>query len=346
MTDSVLDKDATEAHVGTAWHSPGSIYTLGHKVIAGLLQLPVQVQEKVDGSYFAFGVFPEIDRGEGPLRVRSKGAVMNVDAPENMFKGAVATVKVLQGKLTPGWMYRAEVLCKPKHNTLAYDRIPTGHLILHDICTAEEAFLPYEELRREGERLGLEVVPQLGIFGVSTPKLTLDDVRKLLATTSVLGGQKIEGIVIKPLVDAYGPDKKLLMGKFVSEEFKEAHIKAWKEGNPTNRDIIGTLASQYNHPGRWLKVLQHAREEGQITDSPRDIGLLIRGVPVDLLKEESDAIKDALFKHAWPHIARGVTRGLPEWYKELLLKKQFDGEPADAGFEAEVAELLNDAPGG
>lgn len=351
--------EAEVVGLGTAWHSPGSIYTLGHKLIATLLQLPVQVQEKVDGSYFAFGMFPEIDKGEGPLRLRSKGAVMHVDAPQDMFKGAVATVKALSERLTPGWMYRAEVLCKPKHNTLAYDRIPTGHLILHDICTAEETFLGYAELAAEAARLGLEVVPQLGTYGVSTPLLTLEDIKALLSTVSVLGGQKIEGVVIKPLVDLYGPDKKLMMGKFVSEAFKEAHSVAWKEGNPTGRDILGQIGQRFNHPGRWTKAVQHLREAGKIEDSPRDIGPLIKAVPLDVLKEEHEAIKDYLFKWAWPHIAREVTRGLPEWYKEQLLQKQFAGEPVDANFApavaalvaedgilAEVADMMNDSLGG
>ena len=341
--------EAENGAVGTAWHSPGSIYTLGHKVIRDLLHVPVQVQEKVDGSYFAFGLFPEIDKGEGPLRVRSKGAVMHPDAPQNMFSAAVTTVKSLQERLTPGWMYRAEVLARPKHNTLAYDRVPAGNLILHDICTAEETFLPYGELAAEAARLGLEAVPQLGVFGANgVPLLTLDALHELLNTVSVLGGQKIEGIVVKPLVDQFGPDKKLLMGKFVSEAFKEAHTQAWKENNPTNKDIIGFLADKFNHPSRWLKAVQHMAEVGELDNSPKDIGKLIRAVPIDVLKEEADAIKDALFKHAWPHIARGVTRGLPEWYKELMLQKQFEGhdETTTTTLERECTDLINDAPGG
>ncbi len=36
--------------------------------------------------------------------------------------------------------------------------------------------------------------------------------------------------------------------------------------------------------------------------------------------------KDELMKWAWPHISRMATRGFPQWYKEQLLKRQFEEE--------------------
>lgn len=34
--------------------------------------------------------------------------------------------------------------------------------------------------------------------------------------------------------------------------------------------------------------------------------------------------KEALFKYAWPHIKRACTRGFPEFYKERLMRQQFE----------------------
>src|SRR3989304_2237004 len=101
-----------------SWHSPGSIYGLGHKAIVDLFTVPVQVQEKVDGSFFAFGIYESDDplySGYPELKLRSKGALLIADAPQAMFKGAVETVKELaeKGLLVKGWQYRGEVLCKP-----------------------------------------------------------------------------------------------------------------------------------------------------------------------------------------------------------------------------------------
>lgn len=300
----------------TSWHSYSSIYNMGHKAIADLLKGPVYVEEKVDGSQFSFGMDEE-----GTLRVRSKGCEMVVDAPEKMFTLAVETTKRLQDHLHKGWTYRCEYLRTPKHNALIYNRVPDNHLIVFDIETDECNFLSYNDKKAEAQRLGLEVVPLLYAG-------TIEDVEKFrsfLTFDSVLGGQKIEGVVVKPIgYSLFGKDKKVLMGKFVSEAFKEVHSKMWKAENPTAGDIVGMLGATYSTQARWQKALQHLTEQGLITDSPQDIGLLMKEVPVDVKRECEEEIKEKLFVFAWSHIARMTTRGLPEWYKELLLKKQFD----------------------
>lgn len=80
---------------------------------------------------------------------------------------------------------------------------------------------------------------------------------------------------------------------------------------------------------RWNKAVQHLKERGEFTESPKDIGPLIKEVQHDIAEECSDEIKDALYRYAIKHIQRGVVAGLPEWYKEELLKSQFDNEQLD-----------------
>lgn len=304
--------------ISTSWHSYPSIYALGHRYIADLLLDPVLVEEKVDGSQFSFGVF---QWGEQPpqLKARSKGAELNIIAPDNMFKRGVEFVQSIQDQLHVGWTYRAEYLMKPKHNALAYERTPQNHIIIFDINTGHEQYMPYEEKVAEAARLGLEVVPKMyeGIIADIT------HFRALLDTTSCLGGQKIEGVVIKNYA-RYGLDKKVLLGKFVSEAFKEVHAREWKAANPTQNDVVERLIESLKTPARWQKAVQHLRERGLLEDSPRDIGFLMKEVPLDIEKEEVEFIKTKLYEWAWPHIRRGVTGGLPEWYKEELVKKQFE----------------------
>ena len=295
----------------TSWHSYPSIFALGHRAVTDLFQDEVLIEEKIDGSQFSFGRF------DGELKVRSKGAVMIVDAPEKMFSKAVEVVKELP--LTDGWTYRAEYLQKPKHNALAYDRTPVNWLIIFDINSSEEAYLSWEEKVSEATRLGFEVVPRLaqGHIGSS------DEIRHLLDIVSCLGGQKIEGVVVKNYA-RFGLDKKVLMGKFVSEAYKEVHSKEWKAANPTNRDILEKLIGTYRTPARWNKAVQHLTEAGQIENSPRDIGLLIREVWPDIAKECKEEIVEKLWEWAESHLRRGMTRGLPEWYKQKLLDSQFE----------------------
>jgi hypothetical protein len=160
--------------------------------------------------------------------------------------------------------------------------------------------------------------------------------RSLLDTVSCLGGQKIEGVVIKNY-RRFGPDKKVLMGKFVSEAFKEVHASEWKSSNPTQGDILERLIESLRTPARWNKAIQHMRERGELEDSPRDIGLLMKEVPTDVEKEEADFIKQKLWEWAWPHIKRGTVRGLPEFYKERLLEQQFNSSLQEATPEVEHA---------
>ena len=321
----------------SSWTSYPSIFALGHRAIKDLLQHGVNVEEKIDGSQFSFGLveaspvdiiyvqghthnFPAL-----ALKIRSKGCVMHIDAPEKMFSLAAETVKRLADQLTPGWTYRGEFLAKPKHNSLVYDRVPIGNIILFDINTGNQEFLSYEDKKAEAERLGLEVVPLLFQGRIES----VDAFRVFLDNVSILGGQKIEGVVVKPTnYNLYGEDKKVLMGKFVSEAFKEVHRKAWAESNPTTKDIITRLVDMYATPARWNKAEQHLREAGKLVDDVQDIGPIIREIPNDVLKECEDEIKDELFKFAWPHVRRGLSRGFPEYYKEKLLKRSFEVEPA------------------
>lgn len=298
-----------------SWHSYPSIYNVGHSAVGEIFLSPVDVEEKVDGSQFSFG----LDEN-GDLHIRSKGAVMNVDAPEKMFERAAQSVKDRMGGLRLGWTYRGEYLQKPKHNTLAYSRVPSGHIVIFDVNIGEEDYLDYEAKKREAERIGLECVPLLYSGMVDGPQ----QLRDLLERESLLGGQKIEGVVVKPIGrKLFGPDKKSLIAKFVSESFKEIHGKEWKKQNPTGGDILEQLGDRYLTTARWSKAVQHLSEAGLLEGSPRDIGAILKEIPADVEKECADDIKDRLYAWAWPHIRRKVTRGLPEWYKQKLLERQF-----------------------
>lgn len=313
--------------VSHSWGSYPSIFNMGHKAIQSLLDGPVNVEEKVDGSQFSFGL---IDDGAGNyvLRVRSKGAEMIPDAPMDMFKRGVEHVKSLVPLLRPGWTYRGEFLAKPKHNALAYDRVPAGHVILFDINTGMQEYLSYEDKKVEAARLSLECVPLLFSGKVETIELF----RTFLDTTSVLGGQKIEGVVVKPVnYDLFGTDKKCLLGKFVSEGFKEVHRQAWGESNPSGGDILDQLGKKYGTGGRWLKAIQHLEESGVLVGDPKDIGPLMKEIPVDVLKECQDEIKEDLFRWAWPHVKRACVKGFPEFYKQKLLEKSFESPSGDGG---------------
>lgn len=290
-----------------------SVYAIGHKAIQEIFQDDVVVEEKMDGSQFSFGII------DGELECRSKGKQIILSAPEKMFGKAIDVIENLAKYLNPNWVYRCEYLEKPKHNTLAYSRIPDQHLMIYDINMGLEEYMPYDLKKSYATALGLETVPLLYSGKVESFEMFKD----FLDGESILGGVKVEGVVVKNY-KRFSPDKKAMMGKYVSEAFKEKHEKEWGAANPSGKDIAQQLIETYRTEARWQKAIQHLREAGQLEDSPRDIGLIIREVSQDILKEEESAIKDVLFNHFSKQLNRGVTAGIADWYKEQLAKTAFE----------------------
>lgn len=300
-------------------HSYSSIYALGHRALTHLLDGPVVVQEKYDGSQFSFS----INTDDGELLCRSKGADIHVDAPEKMFGAAVETVRSLVG-LMPGCVYRAEYLSKPKHNVLCYDRAPRGGLILFDVDAGDQVYQSPAAVAAIAGMLGLE--PAATFFEGAVG--SFEQLQGLLTQQSSLGGQTVEGIVIKNYFQ-YGLDKKVLMGKYVNEAFKERHAKEWKVGNPGKKDVIEQLIAEFRTEARWQKAVQHLREAGQLIDAPQDIGRLLNELAADLEKEELEYISEKLLAHAVPKIQRGCRAGFAEWYRAELAKLQFETGTTD-----------------
>ena len=292
-------------------HSYPTIYKISHRAVSNLFDGEVVLQEKIDGSQISFGLL------DGVLEARSRNQQLILDAPGQMFTRAVEAIMGLD--LHPGWVYRAEYLSSPKHNTIAYSRIPAKHLILYDICSGLEEYLPYEEVVKEGQRLGLEVVPQFYKGEVKDPAFF----KEFLDRTSILGGSKIEGIVVKNYA-RFTQEKKVAMGKYVREGFEEENSKDWRARNPTAKDVTQELILRYKTEARWRKAVQHLKERGMLAGAPQDIGMLIQEVPEDVLKECEVEIKDRLFGHFWKDIRRGITSGLAEWYKEELANQEVD----------------------
>lgn len=299
----------------SSWHSYPKIWNLGHAGARDLLFGEVLVEEKIDGSQFSFGVF------DGVIKMRSKGVEMDPENPEKMFSLAVDQIKAIKDQLHDQWTYRGEFLSKPKHNTLAYERVPKGYIIIFDINSGEEEYLGYTEKYDECTRLGLECIRRL--YAGPGESLTQPMLMTMLDEVSVLGWQKIEGVVIKNYW-RFGLDKKVLMGKHVSEAFKEIHGADWKERNPKSGDILEQITLKYRTPARWAKAVQHLKERGVSTGTVSDIGNLMRECQEDFLSECEQEVKDMLWGWAKDKVTRSISAGLPQWFKEQLLAQQFE----------------------
>jgi hypothetical protein len=278
------------------------------------LDVEVIVEEKIDGSQFSFG---KID---GELQMRSKSCQVFMDIP-GMFEAATTTCDLLMPDLPEGVIFRCEYLSKPHHNVLSYDRVPQGHLIVYDIedPATKNGFASPEYKLWRASVYHLQIAPIL-----FEGKITLDKLQELLYNESILGGTKIEGVVIKPKnYDLYGTDKKVLMGKYVSEAFKEKHQREWKGANPTKSDVVQFLIKELNTEARWQKAVQHLREAGKLEEGPKAIGALMKEVKADVMKEEREYITEKVMQNIMPQVMRAIGAGLPEWYKAKLMQEAF-----------------------
>jgi len=294
------------------------VYQLGHRSIRELLDDSVVVEEKYDGSQLSFGINDQLG-----LLMRSHHKAIDIDAPDKLFAKAVEVVKSLEPLMEPGWTYRGEYFQKPKHNTLAYERIPAQHIMLFDVDCGIEDYLSPAEKALVAAKLGLEKAAIIYDGRITDREVF----QGMLKQQSSLGGPQIEGVVIKNYakMDLNGH---AMMGKYVSEAFKEVHRHDWKKRNPAGKDIKETIGEGLATPARYMKAVQRLRERGALTETPSDIGPLMKEASKDILEECKEDIQTQLWKWAWGDISKRAVRGLPQWYKDELVKRQF-GEDGD-----------------
>jgi len=292
--------------------SYSSPFGWGHRALDGLFDGdPVYVSEKIDGSQISFGVDTD-----GELHIRSRKVAIDPESP-GMFDLAVASILGIRSRLAWGYTYRGEYLAKPKQNSIQYDCVPDGNIVIYDI--GDQRYLLDGAFENEAERTGLEHAPLIAVIEKRPSQEMIDE---WMTLPSLLGGEYgVEGVVLKNY-DLYGKDDKVLMGKIVREGFAEKNSKNWKTNNPSNRDILSRLTDEYATEARWNKAIQHLAEQNELVGEMKDMPALFREVQDDVLQECEDEIKETLFNHFWGKIRRGLTYGLPEHYRKYLADNQ------------------------
>jgi hypothetical protein len=292
---------------------------MGERWTNGILNGPVVIEEKYDGSQFTFGVIGD------KLICRSKGAILDGMEP-TMFEPAVNVARELhrRGLLGEGWIYFCEFLARPKHNVLTYSRAPKGFLVLYDAFSGPNSPVPNKWLSPGGKIelaniLGLEPVQVIG-------DVPLDEFQLAILTPgwmkidSSLGGCMVEGVVIKNYQQPHGERGAAwpMTAKIVSDRFKEK--QACRPMNPKAGpgEFVQSLINSLRTEARWLKAVQHLREAGKLQGVNADIGPLCKEVQSDILAEETDWIKQKLFEEFSKEIIKGSVHGFAQWYQDKL----------------------------
>jgi hypothetical protein len=294
------------------------IVHFGEEVTDFFKQGNLHIEEKIDGSQFRIWV------DNGKVECGSKSIDWSEERPiDQMFLKAVNVAEKIfnNSKLTDTMIF-SEFLAKPKHNTMKYERVPENNIIVFDVMQ-NGRFLPYDEKVNFANSFGLEAVPRL--WEGDGRKLNMEIINKLLERMSILGKENVEGLVFKnynKIWDSGYQAGKLIMLKYVREEFKERNKTEWK-GN-TKKGLIDVIIEELKTEARWNKAIQHLKEKGELTNSPKDIGNLMKEIADDLETEEGEQIKERLLKFFFREIRVGVVKGFPEYYKTKILKEALD----------------------
>lgn len=274
------------------------IYRLGHKEVKDILDGPVEVTEKIDGSQISFGVLDK------KLVVRSKNTEINPADVQNQFRNSYQSIQRIfsEGKLEEGYFYYGEAVRGFRHNVITYHRIPKGHIALYSVRKPDGTFEPdFKVIENTAHSFGIDPVPLKHIGTISEQEL--EDILK----QDSFYGPRMEGLVIK------SSRKKFEMAKLVRADFKEISRHVIKNTIPLEQRI-SELFLQYKTHARWNKAIQHYLDAGNDPEDKKVIPSLIHEVIQDILEEEGDTIKNTLFAMFRKQFIRTVTEGLADYY--------------------------------
>lgn len=276
----------------------------------------VELTEKLDGSQFAFG-----KDESGNFSYRSKGTMIHPDNVPKLFRPAVDHVISIQDRIPNKTVFYCETLASPRHNTLAYSRVPKNHLALYgvtDFQRTKSLAISRDDYIKWADMLEIEPIPVLAVCKLDSLNQLADP--KLLNRESALGGALIEGVVAKQYDTPFefsGMVFPFTALKYVSEQFKEKH-----RDNPDwtpQVDKLQNLFAQYKTDARWHKAVQHLRDDGKLTHSPKDIGPLMKELAEDLELECKEEFKEELYRLYRKQWIAKVQSQFPDWYKKELL---------------------------
>lgn len=290
------------------------IFAIGTDYIKDIFLDEVEITEKIDGSQFSFG------KVNGEIYMRSKGCIQYKEKHDKMFSLAVAYALSIESLIPDGMVFYCEYLKTERHNILKYNRVPKNHLIMFGASSINDSFV--SNWRDYAEEFYIEAVPEIFKGHINSS----DEIIKLLETESVLGGCKIEGIVVKNYAKPFllgGQPIPLMSGKFVSEAFKENHKENWGK-EYSSKGKWETFLESFKTEALWNKSIQRLEEESKLEHSPRDIGMILKEINKDIESEQKEDVKEFLWNEHKREIFANATRGLPEWYKEKLLKNSFE----------------------
>jgi len=288
------------------------------------------IEEKVDGSQFRIGIRPD-----GIIECASHNS-KDGEVLSSMFNLAIEKAHHIFAGYKPDveMTIFCEYLKSPTHNTIKYERVPINNLILFDVKRGDMYLDRPQKEKFAGEH-GIELVPLLWEGEGSTIKhAELDKMNEafqdeLLKHASILGHNEktefkyIEGFVVKNYGKLYDVNKftdfrssthPWMCVKIVNEKFKEKN----HDVNPNKTNKFQELKDNYAIEARMIKAINRGKEQGLLTGSMADLAWLIPDMKRDIVDEEGEGIKEALWNIFSGEILKNAGKLMPQVYKKYL----------------------------
>lgn len=300
------------------------------------------VEEKIDGSQFSFGFLPN-KWGTYVLRMTSKNKEVEIWQPEGLFKNVVEYLKTKDYRqiLPKDIVFRGEAVCSPRHNKLHYSRTPFGYCVVYgaeNLRTATE--VPRTVWQLVALEMGMEPVrqfPSLQTHGKALSDV-INEVKGYLEDESMLGGPKVEGIVLKRTKNHINTqDGVPMFAKVVSDSFREIAKPKKTKGIVSDAGVIKEILDLVNKDMVYSKAVQHLREEGILAYSNSDIGPLINEIKRDIAEDLKEPAKSILWEWAKNTVTTGIIDGFAQWYIKKL-KGDAANEDVDASNAGTIGE--------
>jgi hypothetical protein len=241
------------------------------------------IEEKIDGGNSSFFI------EDGLIHMCSRNRDLTTDRDEKTFSNQRKYLyHILNGKeLNPDYIYYGEWGMK---HTLTYDSLPgfVGFDIRVKTSIDGKAgdFLSYDAMKKEYDRLGIEIVPLLDRIKV---KDFLKKKPEEYIIKSKYGNTLMEGIVIKNYErkNVWG---RQIFAKIVREEFKEQNKATFGKIKLDTNNDAQKIVDQFATNARIRKnILKLVNEGGNSLDTK-----LMQYLPIqvieDIFKEETSTI--------------------------------------------------------
>lgn len=307
------------------------IHHLGNAGTDKVYQGRAIVQEKTDGSQFRWGIDANGDFSAHTRRTTLEGGTTDKNfAPSlnHLMQPHIQDTLRAWYRVTGPVFFYGEAVARPHHNTLAYDDVPRGHIVLFDAIIGGKWVTDMNQLAKIADALEVEMVPVLHDTD-RDGSLTLELIKTYSNSRSFLdawargkkpgipeGGVTVEGVVVKNYEQQlpYNGLSQPCFVKLVRPEFKERNNENWKEQRQGG--ILGYLEG-FQSEGLWRKVVQHARDDGELNGTVQDIGALMKRLSAEV-EEDRETYAQELYNLFRRDIQRAAGKGFAEWYKGIL----------------------------